>query len=685
MSTRAIKLGTFGILLMALLLLEIGNVGTIGKGYPTKRVLADWNETPMPTSLAPTLDANEHMRQGDIAFQNQDFNTAIGEYSIAISLDGTNFQIYWERCKSYYEIQWYTHALDDCQQAYALSGYQAEVGVTLSLVCFAQAEVDYAALHDAEAETYYQCVLDHDAENQSGKTGLAIRRLGELSAEQERYEEAIGYYQRAAALNPLEYEKEIIWSRLVNLGWVLLVKERYELAISAFFAALEIKDTDFSPYLGLGYVYDAQSQYELATFYYQRYIELAGEKADRGVRERVQELEAVLGPEIYYKAAGAWWRSIDAHRMMETVWMLENFQNRHSLGTPAPDTGIHAAADYLKGRFEAIRNANPDHSITVDTQALAVSYGSIRSNPVNVFMVMPGLDPTAAAIVVGAHYDTINNGAPTDTESFQPGANDNGSGVAMVLELAQAMAQNRHRATVIFVLFAGEEFEPRFGSTQFVEYLHSTNTPIQAVLTMDMVGSPTGPNGERYDNQMRVFSESPAESASRQLARLMQLVAQVYMQGEMVVTVGETIDRPGRWGDHMSFKGYPAIRMIEYHEDGTRQHNAMDRSDDVDAAYMGRMAKLALGTLLILADGLQPPPDCHMEVSHGQLTWTAVPGATGYIIAARLAGASVYEQIRTTPDSQFTWTGIEAYESIGIASLDANGQIGPFAEWRINQ
>ncbi len=398
------------------------------------------------------------------------------------------------------------------------------------------------------------------------------------------------------------------------------------------------------------------------------------------------ELPADVNEEVPVNNSVAnWLLYVDNNRMMNTIYAMENFQNRHSLGLPLPNQGIHAAALYLKGRFDEIKATNPDKQIDVYTQPLSINYGGLSATNDNIFMVLPGLDASAGVIVVGAHYDTINNSSVTSADLYQPGANDNGSGVSVVLELARIMAQGYHRATVIFVLFAGEEFEPRFGSTAFVKYLKDNSLDIKAALTMDMVGSATGPNGERYDNQMRVFSEPPAESSSRELARLMELVSRAYMQGEMNVTVEATTDRSGRWGDHMSFnlEGISAIRMIEYRDDPSRQHNARDRADDVDPAYLGRITKLALATMLVLTDGPNPPQDYRIDTSTWRLEWTPVPGATAYAVALRFPGSSVYNQIFTTPESGFTWAQMSLYETVGVAAIDANGQLGRFVEWRI--
>lgn len=380
-----------------------------------------------------------------------------------------------------------------------------------------------------------------------------------------------------------------------------------------------------------------------------------------------------------------WLLYVDNNRMMNTVLAMENFQNRHNLGVPAPDKGIFAAELYLKARFDEIKDGNPDKQIAVYTQPLSISYGGLSANPDNIFMVLPGTDASAGVLVIGAHYDTINNGSPTSAELAQPGADDNGSGVSIVLELARVMAQGYHRATIIFVLFAGEEYEQRFGATSFVDYLVGNKLDIKGVLILDIVGSATGPNGERYDNQMRVFSAPPVDSGSRELARLMELTSRAYMQGEMNVTVEETVDRPGRWGDQMSFsdKGLSAIRMIEYRDDATHTHNAMDRSDRVDPAYLGRMTKLALATLLVVADGPNPPQDYRIDTETWHLEWTPVAGATAYAVALRFPGSSVYNQIFTTPENGFTWEQMSLYEAVGVAAIDENGQLGRFVEWRI--
>jgi hypothetical protein len=384
-----------------------------------------------------------------------------------------------------------------------------------------------------------------------------------------------------------------------------------------------------------------------------------------------------------------WLLFVDNNRMKNTVIRLEQFQNRHSLGAPAPDRGIHAAGLYLKQEFETIKAdavaTDPQRQIQVWTQPISISYAGASVSNDNVFMMLAGTDSSAGVIVVGAHYDTISNAAPMSDQPYQPGANDNGSGVAVVLELARIMSQSYHRATIFFVLFAAEEYEPRFGSTGFRDYLQTNQLDIRAVLTLDMVGSATGPNGERYDNQMRVFSAPPVDSGSRQIARLMELVSRAYVSGEMNVTVEDILDRPGRWGDHEVFSNatIPAIRMIEYRDDINRQHNAMDTSDRVDANYMGRITKLALATMLVLADGPNPPEDYRFDTSNWQLQWTPVPGAVAYAVVFRFAGSNVYNQVSTTSESQITWDQMRLYESVAVAGIDANGQLGPFNEWRI--
>jgi len=128
-----------------------------------------------------------------------------------------------------------------------------------------------------------------------------------------------------------------------------------------------------------------------------------------------------------------------------------------------------------------------------------------------------------------------------------------------VIEIARLLAERPHRATIYCVLFSAEE-EGRLGSLAFVrDVIQAQNVPLHAMINLDMIGVPVGPDGARYDGDLRVYSAPPDDSPSRDLARLIAETAQTYLP-EMTVTVYDTLDRLDRWGDHQSFSdaGYAA-------------------------------------------------------------------------------------------------------------------------------
>ena len=291
---------------------------------------------------------------------------------------------------------------------------------------------------------------------------------------------------------------------------------------------------------------------------------------------------------------------VDSTRLILTVNQLVSFGNRHVLS--APDTGIHPARDFLLAEFTAIQQANPDAPITVYPHTFPFSFEDQIVTGENLVFVLEGTDPDAGAVLIGAHYDTRDRD-PAAANTAQPGANDNASGVAAVLEMARILAERPPAATVYCVLFSAEE-EGRFGSLAFVrDVIQAQHVPLRAMINLDMIGVPVGPDGVRHAGELRVYSAPPDDSPSRDLARLIAETAQTYVPA-ITVTVYDTLDRPDRWGDHQSFSdaGYAAARLIEPADDITRTHNANDVPDTLDLDYLRRVTQVALATMLTLSD-----------------------------------------------------------------------------------
>lgn len=377
---------------------------------------------------------------------------------------------------------------------------------------------------------------------------------------------------------------------------------------------------------------------------------------------------------------------VQPDRLFVHVNALQNFGSRHvNSPTDNPSYGIGAAADYIQRQFEAIRDQSQGRFSVGAPQEFPVEWAGVRSTGRNIIGVLSGTEAGAGVIVVGAHYDSISVERDSGTVPA-PGANDNATGVAALLEIARIMSQRQPRATVLFIAFGAEEIQ-RVGSMAFVnDYLRPNNIAIDAMLNMDIIGSSTGPNGAVIDDQIRVFSAEPNTSPSRNLARAINLIASRHIP-MMSTSIESTGDRQGRYSDHLSFSdaGFPAVRFIEYLEDPNRNHTDRDTIDAVRPSYLLRSTQTVLGVLTALADGPRPPRSISLR-DNGDgtrtLVWETPPGATSYIVALRQPGSLVYNSLFNSSSNSVTWDGFTAsrWEAIAIASRDANGLMGPVSQ-----
>ena len=375
---------------------------------------------------------------------------------------------------------------------------------------------------------------------------------------------------------------------------------------------------------------------------------------------------------------------VQSDRLMQTVSAMADMRTRHILSRPAATSGINAARDWLIRQLGAIRDANPTRPIDVWTQPVPMIFNGVRLTTQNVVTVFQGTDIGGGVVVVGAHYDSMSADFYNGTTAA-PGANDNGSGVAALLEIARIVAPTPHRATIMFVAFTAEE-TGRQGSLAFVkDYLQAQTPPIdvRGMINLDIIGSDVGPNGEVDPRAIRVFSAEPNSSSSRQLARQLALFVGTYMD-DVTIVLQSAEERVGRWGDQQSFSaaGYPALRMIEGLENTTRQYSALDTVDNVQADYLMRTTRTALVGVVLMADGPLPPADVARRTtpSGDLLVWTPAAGASGYVIALRAANSLGYDQVLVVDHgTQITWDGLARYTYVAVGSVDASGRMGPLS------
>jgi hypothetical protein len=391
--------------------------------------------------------------------------------------------------------------------------------------------------------------------------------------------------------------------------------------------------------------------------------------------------------------------AISPARLKATVDKLQGFGTRHTLSaTDSPTRGIGAARQWI---LEEMRRSSPRLQVEFDTYQVAKQGERIPRDVElrNVVAVLPGRSPRR--LYVSAHYDSVaratdKSAAPsagggfdwTVTDNDAPGADDDGSGTALVMELARVFSESgtAFDATLVFALFAGEE-EGLFGSTLHAQKAAKAGLAVDAVLNNDIVGSPTGGDGVVDAGGVRVFSEGPEDSASRQLARFILRQAARYVPAHRVRLVARQ-DRFGRGGDHAPFNqaGYAAVRFCESRENYARQHTVLDTADAVRPEYLARNARVNAAALASLAlapaapvvmnDKGAPLLDRQPSGYDARLRWAASPGAASYRVFWREAWTPDWQHEADFGNvTEAVLPGLSIDEHVfGVAAVGPDGQ-----------
>jgi hypothetical protein len=388
--------------------------------------------------------------------------------------------------------------------------------------------------------------------------------------------------------------------------------------------------------------------------------------------------------------------AISEDRLIASVRTLAAFGTRHTLSTAdAPDCGIGAARQWIA---DELRRASPRLDVAFDTYAVEPQGERIpRAVELrNVVAILPGRTPRR--IYVTGHYDSVARVPPApgqdglgrfdwgDGDLPAPGADDDASGTAVVVELARVLAQSgvTFDATFVFVAFAGEE-EGLVGSTLHAAKAAAEGWRIDAVLNNDIVGGARGGRGTADTSRVRVFSEGPEDAPSRQLARHVRRQAALYVPGHEVTLVARS-DRFGRGGDHTPFNqhGVAAVRLTESQEFYEHQHTVDDTPESVSSGYLARNARVNAAASAVLA--LAPPAPVVSDekarplVGRGksgydaELRWTASPGAAGYVVFWRRAWGPDWQHERRVEGTGLTLPDVSIDDYVfGVAAVDAAG------------
>src|SRR5690242_2744353 len=389
-----------------------------------------------------------------------------------------------------------------------------------------------------------------------------------------------------------------------------------------------------------------------------------------------------------------------------TITALVGFGTRHTLSDTRSDTrGIGAARRWVKARFERIsRDCGGCLEIVTPSQTFT---GERAPKPVEVMDVVAikrgSTDPDRVIVITG-HLDSRVTDV-MDTTHDAPGANDDASGVAALIEAARLLSKQDNRATLVFAALSGEE-QGLYGGKVLADYAVAHGWRVEAQLNNDIVGNSRGQNGVRDNTVVRVFSEGTksnetlrqaayrryhggeVDSPSRNLARYMDRLAEAYLPDFGVRMVYRT-DRYGRGGDQVPFlqAGLPAVRVTEGHEDYTRQHQDLrpgygDTIEGIDFRYLARVTALNAITMASLARAPAPPTGVDIKgalATDTTMNWRKVPDAAGYRVHWRDTTAPQWQDARSIGDMDHAVLKDVVIDDwfFGVSSVSADGYESP--------
>jgi hypothetical protein len=431
--------------------------------------------------------------------------------------------------------------------------------------------------------------------------------------------------------------------------------------------------------------------------------------------------------------------SVSEERLQQLLLKLVSFGTRNTLSdATSPTRGIGAARQWI---YDELKRSSPRLQVSFDTYQIPKARRITRDVELrNVMAVLPGKSPRR--IYVSGHYDSLNLGArgqlagntrtpgaqssqgapsvpaapeqrpgaqpqapgepaappsdaPTDPQLRPdqdynvdaPGANDDGSGTVLSMELARVFAESgiEFDATLVFMAVAGEE-QGLIGAGAHARKAKAENIPIQAWFNNDIVGNSRGGDGIVDGATIRVYSVGPEDSPSRSLAQFTRRIGAAYVPSHRVRLMARS-DRFSRGGDHgaLNAQGFAAIGFRESRENYSKQHGPADTIDGVDFRYLAQNARVNAAAMATLA--LAPPPpgvfnargmptiDRRPSGYDAHLRWTPSPGAAGYRVFWRNAWAPDWEhELAVGNVTEYTLPHANIDDWVfGVAAVDAAG------------
>ena len=370
--------------------------------------------------------------------------------------------------------------------------------------------------------------------------------------------------------------------------------------------------------------------------------------------------------------------AVDAQALHATIEKLVGFGTRHTLSDTLSQTrGIGAARRWTKARFEAIsRECGGCLEIVTPSQTVTGKRAPNGVEIVDVVAIQRGTSDPGRVVAITGHIDSRVTDV-MDATHDAPGADDDASGTAAVLEAARVLSRRKFAATIVYGVLSCEE-QGLYGGKVLADYAKAQGWRVEADLNNDIVGNSHGGDGVIDNGTVRVFSEGTKaletpeqasrrrynggelDSPSRNLARFVAGLAERHLVNLRVNMVYRT-DRYGRGGDQVEFleHGFPALRLTEPHEDYRNEHQDLrsengvrygDSIDRVDFDYLAQVTRLNAIALAALASAPAPVQGVQIGgavTTDTVLTWTPQPGVAQYRVWWRDTTAPQWQHSRT--------------------------------------
>jgi len=372
--------------------------------------------------------------------------------------------------------------------------------------------------------------------------------------------------------------------------------------------------------------------------------------------------------------------AISADRLASDITRLADFGTRHTLSDTVSNTrGIGAARRWIKSEFDQI-SKDCGGCLEVNYQRGMVKQGESRRIPndtwiVNVMAIKRGTKYPNRYIIMSGDIDSRISD-PLNATDDSPGANDNASGMAGVIESARVLSKYDFESSIIFVGLSGEE-QGLFGGKIMAQAAKEDEWDIIGILNNDMIGNIKGIDGVIDNRSFRIFSEADradedeqkriwkrfyggeVDGPSRQLARYVHRITSQYLP-QMKPKMIYRLDRFGRGGHHRPFNdaGFPGIRIMETHENYNMQHQDI-RTDDgiaygdvlegVDFEYCSKLT--AVNAINLASIAWSPPPPAGLMIGGAVKPSTVLRWDAG---DEQVAGYIVHWRDTTAPQWQYS-------------------------------